>query len=240
MVKVAIISGKGGVGKTTFSLSLAKQLSEQHRIALAEIDISSHNLSDSFKETEGGFEIEDDTIVPATYNDNLEYVYYHSGPGQITWYGKDYADVSHQLIHRTSWSGYDYMIIDCPPGTGEDVQRILPQTDAVIVILQPHRYSVSNAKRVVELCRDLKVPVAGLIVNFAYLDCECGRRHHIFNEIDKVHELGLPILQTIPVTVDDYVTIDVSSIAAGIKNPVTLKKKKSTTKSLLKGVLKNL
>jgi len=230
-MRIAVASGKGGTGKTTIAIALAKLFAERYKTALVDLDISMINVRDGLS---GEIDVGRNYLIPAKEG-NLEYVYYDASKrSQITWDYGDYKDTALQLIEKTRWNSPDHMILDLPPGIDEVSREILPTSDCIILVVQPHEYSVSNTYRVIEFCRDFSLPVAGAILNFAWITCpSCHHKFRIFGERPN---LEIPIIAEVPAcnptNVSDY--LDFDKILDSINNPTTLKKRSTLRSKLLK------
>jgi len=183
----------------------------------------------------GEIDAKKEKLIPAK-DGNLEYIYYDASKrSQITWDFGDYKNAAQQLVEKTEWNNPEYMILDLPPGLDEITREILPTVDSTILVMQPHKYSISNTNRVIEFCRDESVPVAGIIINFAYVSCpHCNQIFKIFDDLPE--DIEAPILAEVPVCnsprVRDFLPLD--RIIEAINDPVELRKKSSMMSQLVK------
>jgi len=171
MKSIAVISGKGGVGKSTIATSLSLELAKNYDVGLLDVDIHGPNLSDILGD--GSIEVEDEMLVPAEV-EGLK----HVSMGQIAseghaiiWEDEDRRSAVRQLMNRTQWGDLDYLIMDFPPGIGSEVQEMLPETDFALIVTVPSTLSTSKVERCLDTCRETETPVLGLIKNFSEFQC---------------------------------------------------------------------
>jgi ATP-binding protein involved in chromosome partitioning len=240
MLKIGVASGKGGVGKTTVAIALGKKLAEDHHTALVDLDISMLNVRDAL---DGEINVKKDKLIPAR-DGNLEYVYYDaSKKSQIQWDYGDYGEAAKQLISRTEWNNPNYMLLDLPPGIDEISTTILPMCDGVILVMQPHPFSISNANRVIEFCRDEGVPMCGIVLNFSGFTCpSCGAIFNFEPERNFLNWFEVKVISKIPfipnAKINDIMRyIDVEKVVEAIENPITLKKRRKVLSKMLKRFL---
>lgn len=195
MKKLGILSGKGGTGKTTIAVSLALGLAEKgYKVGLLDVDLTGPNALDMLGNH--AINVKDDTFIPAE-SSGLKYIslgHIASKAEPVLWSGKDYRSAARQLLERTDWANLDYLICDFPPGSGGEVQEMLPLMDAAVLVTVPSHLSESNVRRCLEMCREHQVPILGLIKNMTFFQCECGRKTRIFPEDHSFEEYGIRVL----------------------------------------------
>jgi len=237
--KIAVISGKGGVGKSTIATSLSLELAKDYNVGLLDVDIHGPNLSDIL----GGdsIEVEDGMLVPAEVK-GLEYI----SMGQIAseghaiiWEDEDRRSAVKQLKNRTEWGDLDYLVLDFPPGLGSEVQEMLPEANSALIVTVPSTLSTSKVERCLDTCRETETPVLGLIRNFSEFQCpNCGSSYDIFPEDGGFEEI--PTLAEIPIKrkiaqekiINDF---PAERVLQAMDNPVVLEKKgKPMKRALLK------
>ena len=197
--KIGVLSGKGGTGKTSIAVSIALGLVEKgYMVGLLDVDLSGPNALDMLGTH--SIKVEDDFFIPAE-KAGLKYIslgHIASTKEPILWSGKDFASAADQLMKRTKWNEIEYLIVDFPPGSGAEVQKILPLMDAVIIVTIPSNLSESNVRRCIEMCREKQIGILGLIKNMTFFECECGKKTWIFPENHSFEEYGIPVLAEIP------------------------------------------
>lgn len=203
---IAIGSGKGGVGKTTVAVNTAVVLAQSGaKVGLLDADIYGPNIP-----TMMGVEklppAADGKLVPAkAYGVEIMSIGFLVKPDQpLIWRGPMLHSAIRQFLTDVSWGELDYLIIDLPPGTGDaglSLAQSLPLSGGVIVTL-PQQVSLEDARRGLEMFRQLEVPVLGIVENMSYLDLPDGTRMDIFGTGGGerlAHDTNTPFLGSIPI-----------------------------------------
>ena len=206
---IAVVSGKGGVGKSTVTACLAAAMAQRGRkVAILDADITGPSIPTAFgihqkatgtdagidpAVTPGGIELMSLNLLSAHETD------------PVIWRGPIIAGVVTQFWQEVVWGDVDYMFVDMPPGTGDvplTVFQSLP-VDGVIVITSPQDLVSMIVTKAVNMAKMMSVPVLGLVENYSYYQCpDCGARHAIFGEshLDQVAaDLGVPVLAQRPI-----------------------------------------
>ena len=202
---VAIASGKGGVGKSTVAVNVAVALAQSGaRVGLLDADIYGPNVPTMM----GVNRLPPQTgqkLTPAeAYGVQLMSIGFLVKPGQpLIWRGPMLHSAIRQFLADVAWSELDYLVIDLPPGTGDaqlSLAQSVPLSGGIIVTL-PQQVSLEDARRGLEMFRELKVPILGVVENMSYLELEDGTRMDIFGSGggEKLAEAaGVPFLGSIP------------------------------------------
>ena len=206
---IAVVSGKGGVGKSTVTASLAAAMAKLGRkVAVLDADITGPSIPTAFgvheratgsdagidpAVTKGGIKLMSLNLLSANETD------------PVIWRGPVIAGVVTQFWQEVVWGDIDYMFVDMPPGTGDvplTVFQSLP-VDGVIVVTSPQDLVSMIVSKAVNMAKMMDIPVLGLVENYSYFQCpDCGKRHAIFGEshIDQVAaELEVPVLARLPI-----------------------------------------
>jgi ATP-binding protein involved in chromosome partitioning len=181
---IAIASGKGGVGKSTVAVNVAVTLAEcGARVGLLDADIYGPNIP-TMMGVESLPSPEDGKLVPAeAYGVKLMSIGFLVRSDQpLIWRGPMLHSAIRQFLSDVNWGELDYLIIDLPPGTGDaalSLTQSLPLSGGVIVTL-PQQVSLEDARRSLEMFRQLEVPIFGVVENMSYLELPDGKRMDVF------------------------------------------------------------
>lgn len=206
---IGIVSGKGGVGKSFVTGSIAALLARKgYKVGILDADLTGPSIQKMFgtkgqaegdmngiypKETEGGIRI-------MSINMLLE-----SEDTPVIWRGPVLAGVVKQFWTDVIWGELDYLLVDMPPGTGDvplTVFQSLP-LDGIVIVTSPQDLVTMIVKKAYNMAAEMNIPVLGIIENFSYFECpDCGKKINIFGEshIDSLAEaLGVPMLGKMPI-----------------------------------------
>jgi len=176
--KFIVMSGKGGVGKTSTAVNLALALaSSGAKVGLIDVDLHGPDVPRMLGLT-GLMDInQENLIVPMPYNDHLSMVSVESlianKDDAIIWRGPVKHSVIQQFIGQVAWGDLDYLIIDAPPGTGDEpltVAQSIKDAQAIIVTT-PQEVSLSDVRKSINFCRTVKMKVYGMIENMGGFNC---------------------------------------------------------------------
>jgi ATP-binding protein involved in chromosome partitioning len=202
---VAVASGKGGVGKTTVAVNVAVVLAQSGaRVGLLDADIYGPNVP-----TMMGVEHLPGTVgeklAPAeAYGVKMMSIGFLVKPDQpLIWRGPMLHSAIRQFLTDVAWGELDYLIIDLPPGTGDaalSLAQSMPLSGSIIVTL-PQQVSLEDARRGLEMFRQLNVDIFGVVENMSYLELPDGTHMDIFGTGGGerlAHESGVPFIGAIP------------------------------------------
>ena len=205
---IAVVSGKGGVGKSTVTASLATAMAKRGRkVAVLDADITGPSIPTAFGIHERAMATEDG-IQPAVTSGGIKLMSLNllteNETDPVIWRGPVIAGVVTQFWTDVVWGDVDYMFVDMPPGTGDvplTVFQSLP-VDGAVVVTSPQDLVSMIVAKAVNMAKMMDVPVLGLVENYSYFQCpDCGKRHAIFGEshLDQVaQQLAVPILARLP------------------------------------------
>jgi len=184
---VAVGSGKGGVGKTTLAVNLALALAKLgHRTGLLDADVYGPNVPLMLGTSAQPRVIGENRIEPLSVH-GLKVIsvgLLNPGDKPLIWRGPMLHSVIRQFLGQVEWGILDYLIVDLPPGTG-DVALSLIQTvplTAAIVVSTPSDVSLQDARKAIEMFRQMKVDIAGMVENMSYFVCpHCNHEIDIFS-----------------------------------------------------------
>lgn len=215
---IAIGSGKGGVGKSTFTVNLASTLARSGRkVGVIDADIYGPSIPMLLgKRFEKPLANEQRKIVPIESHGLkfLSFGLFIEEKDPVIWRGPMLGGVLNQFLFDANWEGLDYLFIDLPPGTG-DIQLSMVQNcqvDGVIIISTPQDVALLDATKGLEMFRKLNLPVIGMVENMSSFICSnCNHEHHLFGEggVEKaVQTLQVPFLGKIPLEVELRMSAD--------------------------------
>ena len=207
--KLMIMSGKGGVGKSSIAANLAVTLSNNGlKTGLLDVDLHGPSLAEmmglsGLLDVVGGKFAE-----PKAFSENLKVVSMASlmrdQDQAIIWRGPAKTGVIRQFISDVSWGNLDCLVIDSPPGTGDEpltVSQTIPDAKA-IVVTTPQEVSLADVRKSINFCRHVNMEILGLIVNMATFKCpHCGEPVDLFKKADgraTAGALSVPFLGTLP------------------------------------------
>ncbi len=206
---IAVVSGKGGVGKSMVTASLARLMREQgFSVGILDADITGPSIPKMYgiHETAKGTE---DGIFPSEAKDGTKIMSVNllleNESDPVIWRGPIIANVVTQFWTDVIWGELDYLFVDMPPGTGDvplTVFQSLP-VDGVVIVTSPQDLVQMIVKKAYNMARQMNIPVLGVVENYSYLICpDCGRKISVFGEshIDEAaKELDLPVLGKMPI-----------------------------------------
>lgn len=205
---IAVGAGKGGVGKTSIAINLAKALSNTGvKVGLLDLDIYGPNVPRAMGDLGPKQSDKQHDLVPVEYQgiQTISLAQVVAADDPILWRGPMTAKVAEQMFTGAEWAELDYLILDLPPGTGDvhiSVCQKLPITAAVLVST-PQTISYMDTLKAYKMFDNLQIPVLGYVSNMAYFDCgNCDTRHNIFPGSGKMPEniaclLELPLAESI-------------------------------------------
>jgi ATP-binding protein involved in chromosome partitioning len=189
MKKILVTSGKGGTGKTTVSIAIARSLKEKgHKVGLLDIDIDCPNIPEFMGCVEDrNLELSDSGISPKIVDDMemMSIGFIADTCYAIMWNAERRAMSIEQMINKVDWT-CDVLIIDSPPGTNEELTTILKKfnPDGIVVVTTNHKASVADVKRTLVMLRILNSSnkLIGIIKNMTYILCDCGKKITLFSD----------------------------------------------------------
>ncbi len=186
--KFLVMSGKGGVGKTTVAVNLALSLVQLgNKVGILDVDIHGPNVPKMLGIDKMQLTGEDNVIEPVSVEPGLKVVsmaFLLREEQPVIWRGPLKMKAIQQFLGDVNWGELDYLIIDSPPGTGDEplsIMQLIPNSDGAIIVTTPQDVALLDARRSVNFARALKIPVVGVIENMSGLICPyCGNVIDIF------------------------------------------------------------
>jgi Mrp family chromosome partitioning ATPase len=208
--KIVVLSGKGGVGKSTVAVNLAAGLMMAgFKVGLLDTDIHGPSIP-TMLGLEGlcpqGNQQE---LIPLSAN-GLKVMspgfFLGSQNDAIIWRGPMKANVIRQFLQDVAWGDLDFLVVDSPPGTGDEplsVCQLIKKLDGAVIVTTPQKISAVDVRKSITFCRQLKVPILGVIENMSGFVCpKCGEITTILGSGEgrrMAAEMGVPFLGSIPI-----------------------------------------
>jgi len=206
---IAVVSGKGGVGKSTVTSMLAVSMARKgYRVGVLDADITGPSAPTAFgvKECQGA---EEDGLYPGLTRGGIQVMSINllldDPAAPVVWRGPVIAGAVKQFWTDVIWEDVDYMFVDMPPGTGDvplTVFQSLP-VDGIVIVTSPQDLVSMIVSKAVNMANLMHIPVLGFVENYAYLQCpDCGKKISVFGKshLDAVaKEFELPILARLPI-----------------------------------------
>lgn len=217
---IGVISGKGGVGKSTVTGIIASKLAASgYKVAVLDADITGPSMPRFF-----GINKERAEIVPVgTEGKEFKFKPVLSELGvkvismnlltqmedqPVIWRGPVINGVLNQMYTDTLWDEVDYLLVDMPPGTGDIALTVMQNfpINSLVIVSTPQDMVSMIVKKVVAMAEKLAVPVKGVVENMSYILCDdCGKKHRVFSKKSAEEHaayLGLPLLAELPINID--------------------------------------
>ena len=205
---IGVVSGKGGVGKSFVTASLACAMSKAgYKVGIMDADITGPSIPKMFG-VHGQTYGTEDGMIPLETAGGIKLMSVNllleDEEAPVIWRGPVIAGVVKQFWNETVWGELDYLFVDMPPGTGDvplTVFQSLP-VDGIVVVTSPQELVQMIVKKAYNMAQMMHIPVLGLIENFSYLKCpDCGREIQLFGEShieDVSKELDVPVFGKLP------------------------------------------
>lgn len=208
--KILVMSGKGGVGKSTVATNLAISLSlSGKRVGLLDVDIHGPSIPKMLHLDTANVQMMDGAILPVEHA-GLKVMsvgfLLKDRDDAVIWRGPMKASVIRQFLTDVEWGDLDYLIIDSPPGTGDEplsVVQLAEPVDGAVVVTTPQAVATSDVRKSIKFCKQLHLPVLGVVENMSGFACpKCGEVTDIFatgGGERMAADMGVPFLGKIPI-----------------------------------------
>jgi len=209
--KIMVLSGKGGVGKSTVAANLAVSLAEAgRRTGLLDIDIHGPSIPKLLGLEGALLPGPAEMMLPVSFNANLKVMsigfLLPDDREAVIWRGPMKHKLISEFLAQVEWGELDYLVVDSPPGTGDEplsIAQLVHGADGAIVVTTPQEVALSDVRKSISFCHRVGLPVIGVIENMSGFVCpECGARIAIFKEGGGerlARETGVPFLGKIPI-----------------------------------------
>ncbi len=206
---IGVVSGKGGVGKSMVTASLANQMAAQgYKVGILDADITGPSIPKMYG-VHGPAGMDGDFIKPVMTANGIEVMSINlllpDEESPVIWRGPILANMVKQFWSDVVWGELDFLFVDMPPGTGDvplTVFQSIP-VDGIVMVTSPQQLVSLIVKKALNMAESMHIPVLGLVENYSYVVCpDCGKEFKIFGDsgLDGLaEELDLPILGRMPI-----------------------------------------
>ncbi len=213
--RITVMSGKGGVGKSTVSVNLAVALSEEgYNVGLLDLDLHGPNVVRMLG-AKGGLSVDEGEIIPYQYSDTLKVIsmaFLLEDGAPVIWRGPIKNTAIEQFLADVRWGDLDFLVIDLPPGTGDEALTLYQTVsiDGAVIVTTPQIVALDDVRRAMRFVLEMRdaplsasknVRILGIVENMSYFRCPNGDIVHPFGEGggDKLSlEFDVPVLARIP------------------------------------------
>ena len=212
--KILVLSGKGGVGKSTVAVNLAMSLAlAGKKVGLLDADIHGPSIPKLLGLERLGPTVMGDSLLPVVFEDRLKVMslgFFLSGASEaVIWRGPMKMGMIRQFLRDVEWGDLDFLVIDLPPGTGDEplsVCQLIENPDGAVVVTTPQEVALADVRRSIDFCRQLNTPVIGVVENMSGFICpHCGKNTDVFKSgagEAMAAEMNVPFLGKVPIDPD--------------------------------------
>ncbi len=188
---ILVMSGKGGVGKSTFAVNLAVSLAQQGKsVGLIDADINGPDDPKMLGLSKTEVLADEKGIIPVQSKYGVKVIsmafLLPAEDTPVIWRGALRHKAIQQFLEDVSWEGTDYVVMDFPPGTGDEaltVGQLIPDADGVVIVITPQEVAILDAVKAINFAKQLKIPVLGVVENMSGFICpHCGEAIDIFGK----------------------------------------------------------
>lgn len=212
--KIAVMSGKGGVGKSTVAVNLAVAFAlKDYKTGLMDVDLHGPDIPHMLGVEKAVLDQSPEGILPLEVRENLEVLSIEfmlpSKGSPIIWRGPQKTGAIRQFLSDVIWGKLDVLVIDNPPGTGDEPLTVLQsvnQLDGVVMVTTPQAVAGEDVRKCVNMVKKLNIPIIGIIENMSGFTCpHCKQEIDIFGKgkgKELAEELNVPYLGSLPLETD--------------------------------------
>lgn len=239
---VIVMSGKGGVGKSTVSSNLAAALSNSgYQTGIMDVDITGPNIPKMFGVEDEKLNVIDERLIPVTVPPSLKLMsmafLLPEKDSPVMWRGPVKMGAIKQFIEDVNWGDLDYLVIDMPPGTGDEalsIVQLMPKADGIVIVTTPQDVALLDSRKSLRFGAETNIPIIGIVENMSGFVCpHCGEVTDIFKSGGgeaAAKELNVQFLGRVP--------IEPGVVDAGDSGmPVVLKYPESASAKAFKGIV---
>ena len=209
--KIMVMSGKGGVGKSSIAANIAVGLSlKGKQVGLMDIDIHGPSIPKMVGLEGRPLKQSEEGMMPVEYSNNLKVMsigfLIRDKKDAVIWRAPLKHSLIRQFLTDVRWGDLDYLIIDCPPGTGDElisIAQLLEGADGAVIVTTPQDVALNDVRKSISFCRHVQLPIIGVIENMSGFICpHCGVATDIFKTgggEKMASEMEVPFLGRIPI-----------------------------------------
>jgi ATP-binding protein involved in chromosome partitioning len=209
--RILVLSGKGGVGKSTVAVNLAVSLALAGRkVGLLDIDIHGPSIPKILNLEGKTVQAAGDVILPIAMAENLKVMsigfLLRGSSDAVIWRGPMKYQTIKQFLKDVDWGSLDFLVVDSPPGTGDEplsIVQLLENADGAIIVTTPQEVALSDVRKCITFCGQLNLPVLGVLENMSGFVCpNCGQKIDIFSSgggEQMSRQMNVPFLGQIPI-----------------------------------------
>jgi len=212
--KILVLSNKGGVGKSSIAINLACSLSEKgFKVGILDADLHGPSVAKMLGFEGKRLQGSPEGIIPMSVSPNLVAVSMASlietSDAPLIWRGPLKMMALKQFLGEVEWETLDYLIIDSPPGTGDEplsICQLIPELEGGVIVTTPQKVALLDSRKCINFLKNLKIPILGIIENMSGLKCPyCGKNIDLFKSgggEKAALEFNLPFLGKIPIDIN--------------------------------------
>ncbi len=207
--KLVVMSGKGGVGKTSVAANLAVALAVDSKVGLLDADVTGPDVPKIMGVEDAQMTADDDGIEPARGPRDVQGIsmaqLLAGRDTPVIWRGPLKIKALKQMLIDVKWGDLDFLIIDLPPGTSDEplsIAQEIPEADGAVVVTTPQEVSLLDVRKSISFAQAVRLPIVGIIENMSGFVCpHCGKTTDVFRRgggEEAAKELGIPFLGRVP------------------------------------------
>ena len=212
--KILVLSNKGGVGKSSVAINLACALSgKSFKLGILDADLHGPSVAKMLGFEGKRLEGSPEGIIPMSVSSNLVAISMASlienSDSPLIWRGPLKAIAIKQFLGEVEWGNLDYLIVDSPPGTGDEplsICQLIPELEGGVIVTTPQEIALLDSRKCVNFLKNLQIPILGIIENMSGLKCpHCGKNIDLFKSSGgekAAKEFNVPFLGKIPIDIN--------------------------------------
>jgi ATP-binding protein involved in chromosome partitioning len=209
--EIIVMSGKGGVGKSTVTVNLAVALAMRgYEVGILDADIHGPNIPKMLNIEDAQIQGDQEGLYPVDAGPHLKVMSTAFLLGDkdtpVVWRGPMKMGALKQFVADVKWGELDFLVVDLPPGTGDEpltIAQLMPEADGAVIVTTPQDVALLDSRKSVTFARALKMPVLGIVENMSGLICpHCGKEIDLFKMgggEKAAHEMQAPFLGRVPI-----------------------------------------